>query len=277
MRVISINNDDVCYQDGGDSYVRGYSDGAQKLWLERELTAANQDDDVDWIVVCMHQVAMSSVHNFNGADLGIRQEWLPLFDRHGVDLIVCGHEHHYERTKAVRGVDPAGATTLRPMVVSDRLDVIDTSQGLIQMILGGGGTSAPSDGLFYDPPWGDVIMSVGPQAPTPRGGPRPKRVPNKLTEEAPWVGVRDRLHAYGFAAFDVDPGDEEGMTSIDVTFYDTAPSAEGVPAVFERASLSSGTTCTHKPTTARIRVNAEVPSQTWPALRLASALGQPSR
>jgi hypothetical protein len=28
---------------------------------------------------------------------------------------------------------------------------------------------------------------------------------------------------------------------------------------------------------ARIRVNAEVPSQTWPALRLASALGQPSR
>ncbi len=67
VRVISINNDDVCYQDGGDSYVRGYSDGAQKLWLERELTAANQDDDVDWIVVCMHQVAMSSVHNFNGA------------------------------------------------------------------------------------------------------------------------------------------------------------------------------------------------------------------
>ena len=237
VRVISLNNDDVCYQDGGDSYVRGYSDGAQKLWLERELTAANQDDDIDWIVVCMHQVAMSSVHNFNGADLGIRQEWLPLFDRHGVDLIVCGHEHHYERTKAVRGVDPASATTLRPMVVSDRLDVIDTSQGLVQMILGGGGTSAPSDGLFYDPPRGDVIMSVGPQAPTPPGGPRPKRVPNKVTEEAPWVGVRDRLHAYGFAAFDVDPGDEDGMTSIDVTFYDTAPSADGVPAVFERFKL----------------------------------------
>jgi hypothetical protein len=68
-------------------------------------------------------------------------------------------------------------------------------------------------------------------------GARPKRVPNKLTEEAPWVGVRDRLHAYGFAAFDVDPGDEEGMTSIDLTFYDTAPSAEGVPAVFERFKL----------------------------------------
>ncbi len=61
-----------------------------------------------------------------------RQEWLPLFDRHGVDLIVCGHKHHYERTNGVRGVDPAGATTLRPMVVSDRLDVIDTSRGLVE-------------------------------------------------------------------------------------------------------------------------------------------------
>ncbi|MDT5235492.1 MAG: hypothetical protein QOF47_1479, partial [Mycobacterium sp.] len=30
VRVISLNNDDICYQDGGNSYVRGYSGGAQK-------------------------------------------------------------------------------------------------------------------------------------------------------------------------------------------------------------------------------------------------------
>jgi hypothetical protein len=35
VRVISIANDDVTYQDGGNSYVRGYSEGAQKTWLER--------------------------------------------------------------------------------------------------------------------------------------------------------------------------------------------------------------------------------------------------
>jgi Calcineurin-like phosphoesterase/Purple acid Phosphatase, N-terminal domain len=237
VRVISLNNDDVCYQDGGDGYVRGYSQGAQKRWLESELRAANDDQEIDWIVVCMHQVAMSSVHNFNGADLGLRQEWLPLFDRYGVDLIVCGHEHHYERTKSVRGVDPAGAATRRPLVVSDRLDVVDTSKGLVQMIIGGGGTSAPSNGLFYDPPRCDVIIGVGPQLPTPPGGSRPKRVPNKVTEDAPWVGVRDRSHPYGFAAFDVDPGDENGMTSIEVTLYDTAPSADGRPTVFEQFKL----------------------------------------
>ena len=61
MRVISIANDDVVYQDGGNSYVRGYSKGAQKAWLEKELAAARSDSDIDWIVVCMHQVAISTV------------------------------------------------------------------------------------------------------------------------------------------------------------------------------------------------------------------------
>ena len=98
MRVISIANDDVAYQDAGSSYVRGYSAGAQKAWLEAELSAARANRGIDWIVVCMHQVAISTANMFNGADLGIRQEWVPLFDRYGVDLVVCGHEHHYERS-----------------------------------------------------------------------------------------------------------------------------------------------------------------------------------
>jgi hypothetical protein len=98
VRVLSIANDDVAYQDGGNSYVRGYSEGAQKAWLEKELAAARGNHDIDWIVVCMHQVAISTVDKFNGADLGICQEWVPLFDKYGVDLVVCGHEHHYERS-----------------------------------------------------------------------------------------------------------------------------------------------------------------------------------
>ena len=77
--------------------------GAQKAWLEKELAAARGDRDIDWIVVCMHQVAISTADKFNGADLGIREEWVPLFDKYGVDLVVCGHEHHYERSHPIRG------------------------------------------------------------------------------------------------------------------------------------------------------------------------------
>ena len=127
VRIISLANDDVCYQDGGNSYVRGYSDGAQKAWLERELRSTRRDTDIDWIVVCMHQVAISSVDQFNGADLGIRQEWLPLFDKYGVDLVVCGHEHHYERSHPLRGA--LHTPTLTPKPAATNTKVVDTSRG----------------------------------------------------------------------------------------------------------------------------------------------------
>jgi 3',5'-cyclic AMP phosphodiesterase CpdA len=165
MRVISIANDDVVYQDGGNSYVRGYSKGAQKAWLEKELAAARNDSNIDWIVVCMHQVAISTVDKFNGADLGIRQEWVPLFDKYGVDLVVCGHEHHYERSHPMRGCQPNA--TLTPVPVATATDVIDTTKGTVHMVIGGGGTSYPSNHLFFDPPACRVIVAAGAPDPAP--------------------------------------------------------------------------------------------------------------
>ncbi len=114
VRIISLNNDDICFQDGGNSYVHGYSGGAQKRWLEKELANARADKRVDWVIVCMHQTAISTADHTNGADLGIRQEWLPLFDRYQVDLVVCGHEHHYERSHPLRGAQDTETRTPIP-------------------------------------------------------------------------------------------------------------------------------------------------------------------
>ncbi|HWE99049.1 MAG TPA: metallophosphoesterase, partial [Caulobacteraceae bacterium] len=214
VRVISLANDDVCIQDGGDSYVRGYSGGAQKAWLERELAASRADRSIDWIVVCMHQVAISCADHFNGADLGIRQEWAPIFDRHGVDLVVCGHEHHYERSHPVRGAQ--ANATLTPIAAATNAQVIDTTRGTVHMVLGGGGTSQPSNQLFFDPPQCRVIVAVGEPDPETR-----KRRPVYVREAAPWSAVRNAGHAYGFAAFEVDPGSGPGaLTRLKVTYYD---------------------------------------------------------
>lgn len=71
VRVISLSNDDVCFQDAGSSYVHGYSGGEQRRWLQTELAAARRDPAVDWVIVCMHQTAISTADHFNGADLGI--------------------------------------------------------------------------------------------------------------------------------------------------------------------------------------------------------------
>ena len=231
MRVISIANDDICYQDGGNSYVRGYSQGAQKAWLEKELAAARSDHDVDWVVVCMHQVAISTADMFNGADLGIREEWVPLFDKYGVDLVVCGHEHHYERSHPIRGRE--SNATLTPVPASITTDVIiDTSKGTVHMVIGGGGTSVPSNQLFFNPPACRVITAVG--EPDPKTGKRP---PIYVKEQAPWSAVRNAARAYGFAAFTLDPGlDRGGTTSIKVIYYDVV-GPDGQLAPFETFTL----------------------------------------
>ena len=193
MRVISIANDDVCYQDGGNSYVRGYSGGAQKTWLEKELAAARANSDIDW-------------------------------------LVVCGHEHHYERSHPLRGWQ--ANTTLTPVPVATATDVIDTTAGTVHMVIGGGGTSVPSNQLFFDPPACRVITAVG--APDPTTGKRP---PIYVQEDAPWSAVRNAAHAYGFAAFEVDPGSRPGdFTTIKVTYYDVI-GTDGQLAPFESFTL----------------------------------------
>ncbi len=230
VRVISLANDDVCYQDGGNSYVRGYSRGAQKSWLEKELKATRADHDIDWIVVCMHQVVVSTANQFNGADLGIRQEWVPLFDRYGVDLVVCGHEHHYERSHPIRGQQPN--STLTPIPRGTGTRTVDTTKGTVHMVIGGGGTSVTSNQLLFDPPACRVITAV--TAPDPTTG---KRAPVYTAEDAPWSAVRDAGHSYGFAAFTVDPGSREGgVTKLEVTYYNVL-GQQGQLAGFESFTL----------------------------------------
>jgi 3',5'-cyclic AMP phosphodiesterase CpdA len=212
VRVISLSNDDVAYQDGGNFYVHGYSGGAQKRWLANQLAAARHDPGIDWLVVCMHQTAISTTDKTNGADLGIREEWLPLFDQYHVDLVVCGHEHHYERSHPLRGT--LGTDTRTPITVDTRTDLIDTTRGTVYLVIGCGGTSNPSNGLFFPEPRCRVLTGVG-DFDSGLG----HRAPIHVLEDAPWSAFRDRDNAYGYASFDVDPGPPGGHTSIKATHY----------------------------------------------------------
>jgi hypothetical protein len=224
VRFVVLQNDDVCLQDAGNFYVRGYSGGAQKRWLDRELAAARASKAIDWIVVCMHQLVMSSAMSGNGSDLGVRQEFAPLFDKHGVDLVLCGHDHDYERTYAVRGVEP-GSATLSPQVASTALDVVDTSRGAVHMVLGGGGS---------------YPLNV-------YGGQGPVRIGKVITgkgssdveiEQAPWSAVTDAQQAFGFASFDVDPGTVRGgLTTMKVTAYRSPLVKGGRPTPYDVFSL----------------------------------------
>lgn len=223
VRVISLQNDDICYQDGGNSYVRGYSGGQQRLWLEAELKRTRGNPEIDWIVVCMHQTAISTGNGTNGADLGIRENWLPLFDRYDVDLVVCGHEHHYERSHPIRGVLPT--ETLTPAPIEARQNLVDTSTGTVHLVIGGGGTVIPSNRLFFPEPRCRVLTAVGDTDSTTA-----RKQSCHVEEEAPWSAFRDLENPCGFVAFDVDPGVPGGETSMAATYYAvTGPAGRVIP------------------------------------------------
>src|SRR6202044_3025269 len=168
---------------GTSLYVHGYSQGAQTRWLESTLQAASGDPNVDWIIVQMHQDALSSAKNGNGSDKGIREAWLPLFDRYGVDLVLCGHDHDYERSWPVRGCNhdvgrdaltgaPVDTCQPQPAVITEpEVGGFDTRQGTIHLILGGGGTSSPLDA------YGANAASGAPQAKVITRPNRPKPGP----------------------------------------------------------------------------------------------------
>jgi hypothetical protein len=230
---------------GTSFYLRGYSGGAQTAWLERTLAAGRRDEGVDWIIVQMHQCAASSSVTGNGSDFGIRQEWLPLFDRYQVDLVLSGHDHDYERSFPVRGADAdagreaitgAVVDTLRPHpVTTTDSGVFDTRQGTVHLILGCGGTDAPLDEYGTDTANGSLFPGGSPPDPprqakvfTRADRPAPASTPGVYTratadavEDAVWSARRDTSTGYGIAVFDVEPASSEagGQASIKVTHY----------------------------------------------------------
>jgi hypothetical protein len=229
---IMLDNNDVCYQVDTGTYLgtttnqdlTGYSSGAQLKWLENTLKQASVDHSVDWIVAVMHQPAMST-STAAGSDLGIRQNWMPLFYQYGVDFVLAGHDHDYERSYLVNGTD--SGTVLRPRVVSTATTNIDTDHGLLHLVVGTGGTKGHDDhyttGAVGEPTETINVASTGTLT---------------ETEDAPWSALTDpnTTYPWGLGVFEVDPGRHPGdKTTMTFTYYHTpaATAATPFPAAIE--------------------------------------------
>ncbi|WP_224369238.1 metallophosphoesterase [Hyalangium versicolor] len=92
---------------------------AQKAWLEQDLATSK----AAWKIVYFHHPPWSSGEH--GSQPLMRREFGPLFEKYGVDLVLTGHDHNYERSKPMigDGVAPAG------------------QQGITYLVVGGGGAS----------------------------------------------------------------------------------------------------------------------------------------
>lgn len=90
--------------------------GSQYEWLERTLHEAATDSSVAWTVVYTHYPPYSHATGIagHGSVRSLRRQLGPLFAETGVDIVLTGHDHHYERTHPLLDGDvvPAGCGTV---------------------------------------------------------------------------------------------------------------------------------------------------------------------
>jgi hypothetical protein len=77
--------------------------GPQAEWIKKGLEQAK---NAEWIIAYWHHppYSMGSHNSDTETELvDIREELLPMLDRYGVDIIIGGHSHDYERSRPMNG------------------------------------------------------------------------------------------------------------------------------------------------------------------------------
>ena len=67
----------------------------QTEWIEEQLA----NTDATWKIAIFH----FPPYNFNYPYYNIQAEWVPVFDKYHVDMVLAGHIHYYMRSKPMRG------------------------------------------------------------------------------------------------------------------------------------------------------------------------------
>lgn len=118
-----------------DTFSQPLMPAEEAAWLEADLAAAK---DADWIVVYLHEPPYSS-NTAHGSSPRAHDAFVATLDAAGVDLVITGHDHHYERTHALRAdkiVTEGNETT--------------KGTGTVYLVTGGGGASLYTE--FIDAP-----------------------------------------------------------------------------------------------------------------------------
>ena len=132
--------------------------GAMYNWLMADLAASTQD----WTVVYFHHPPYSKgTHDSDAPGLAMedmREHFTPVFEMFGVDLVLTGHSHVYERSFPIRGHRGTSDTFLESMKTDAgdgrtdgdgeyRTPIGSTDHGVIYTVAGSSGKTraAPLD------------------------------------------------------------------------------------------------------------------------------------
>jgi 3',5'-cyclic AMP phosphodiesterase CpdA len=70
----------------------------QRAWLEDTLRSST----ATWKIVALHHPPYSA--GYQGSSIAVREAFVPLFEQYGVQLVLSGHDHDYQRSNVINGV-----------------------------------------------------------------------------------------------------------------------------------------------------------------------------
>ena len=120
-----------------------YQQGStQYNWLEQDLSSVNREV-TPFVIVYGHKPMYSS-NSYHGSEVELRDALEDLYITQGVDLVIAGHDHFYERTWPVSGEN---------VVNNGKDDRFARGHAPIHLVIGIGGRSAYEELDEPQPEW----------------------------------------------------------------------------------------------------------------------------
>jgi predicted phosphodiesterase len=125
-----------------DSMLPYAIDSPQYFFVKRDLISTSQNPDIKWIIVYFHHPMYTSPTKHHSDSL-LRDTYHPLFDKYGVDLVLQGHNHNYQRSYPISYNDNnnnnSNANPYNPTITSINTKTYGDTRGQVYVIAGTGG------------------------------------------------------------------------------------------------------------------------------------------
>ena len=115
-------------------------DTEQYKFAVNDLEKANNSSSIDWIIVMFHKPFYSSLTS-HIQEYIMREKYQPVFDKYGVDIVLQGHNHIYDRTLPLQ----FNPHNISKPIIDESINTTDkffNPEGSIFSVVGLGGRSS---------------------------------------------------------------------------------------------------------------------------------------
>jgi hypothetical protein len=116
------------------------SSSPQNAFVKQDLDAASKNQNIDWIIVYFHKPMYSSPSSCSSCsgESSLRDIYHPLFDQYGVDLVLEGHTHDYQRSFPIKFNSNSKSN---PTITDTNRNNYNDPAGQIYSLVGTGGVN----------------------------------------------------------------------------------------------------------------------------------------